>query len=367
MNPIDLASPLLAWYARAARELPWRASKDPYKTWVSEIMLQQTRVDTVIPYYQRWMQKFPTLGTLANSSLQEVLSAWEGLGYYGRARNLHKAAQLVQKEYAGRLPEDVKSLRKLPGIGKYSAGAIASIAFGRDEPALDGNIRRVLARLFRMDEPLGSPAAENLLWRLAADHLPQGKAGEYNQALMDLGSQICTPHNPQCAHCPLAQLCQAYIFAVQDEFPVTIPRAPIPHLTVTAAVIWDGLQVLIAQRPAQGLLGGLWEFPGGKLQENEDLVTCLQREIMEELAAKINVHNPIGVYQHAYTHFRVSVHAFHCTLLGSSQPRPVQVDDLRWVRTEELASFPMGKIDRLISKNIQTQLPPSLVTANPEN
>lgn len=358
MSQIDLATPLLTWYDQNARELPWRGVNDPYAVWVSEIMLQQTRVDTVIPFFQRWMREFPTISDLAQASLQRVLAVWEGLGYYGRARNLHKAAQIIQAEYGGTLPDDMGSLRKLPGIGKYTAGAIASIALGRDEPALDGNIRRVLARIFSMDEPVRSPQGERRLWGLAAAHLPTRKAGDYNQAMMDLGALICTPRKPQCSICPLSHLCQAYAQGIQEALPV-IPRKPtIPHHIVTAAIIRQDDQVLIAQRPTQGLLGGLWEFPGGKVQAGEDLVTCLRREIMEELAAEIAIHEPAGVYQHAYTHFRVTLHAFYCTLIKASQPRTVQVKDLRWVSIPQLFDYPMGKIDRQISKDLQNLRPP---------
>ena len=362
MTSFDLASALLNWYNQHSRELPWRGANDPYTIWISEIMLQQTRVETVIPYFERWMQRFPTINALANAPLQAVLSAWEGLGYYSRARNLHRAAQIVLQDHAGELPRSVAALRKLPGIGRYTAGAIAAIAFDLDEPALDGNIRRVLARVFNVTVPARSPEGEKQLWELAAAHLPPGKASQYNQALMDLGAMLCTPRAPECARCPLAQGCQARIQGVQGERPVLPPKPAIPHYTVTAAVIRRQGQVLIAQRPPEGLLGGLWEFPGGKQQPGEDLPACLQREICEELGAAIHVSGQIGVYRHAYTHFRVTLHAFHCTLADGHQPQPLQVNDLRWVSPAELPDYPMGKIDRLISHDLlsgksQTLLP----------
>lgn len=353
MSQIDLATPLLTWYANFARELPWRGTNDPYKVWVSEIMLQQTRVETVIPYFQQWMDKFPTLDDLAQASLQEVLAAWEGLGYYGRARHLYQAAIKIQTEFGGKLPEDINQLKKLPGIGKYTAGAIASIAFGQDEPALDGNIRRVLARVFKMDEPLRSPSGERRLWELAAVHMPANQAGDYNQALMDLGAQICTPRNPLCTRCPLSHLCLAQTQGIQEKLPVMPSKPAIPHYNVTAAVIWHENQVLIAQRPPDGLLGGLWEFPGGKVQPGEELQACLRREIMEELGAEIMVKEPVGVYRHAYTHFRVTLHAFFCTIIEPSLPSAIQVKDLRWVNLSQLFDYPMGKLDRQISKALQ--------------
>jgi A/G-specific adenine glycosylase len=319
-------------------------------------MLQQTRVETVIPYFERWMRRFPGIEILANASVQELLAVWEGLGYYGRAHNLHKAAQLVIREYHGQLPEEARLLRKLPGIGRYTAGAIASIAFGHDEPTLDGNIRRVLARYFNVSEDARSTIGERELWELAAKYLPPGRAGEYNQAIMDLGASVCTPKNPDCDHCPLQDACQAKALGIQDQRPVLLSKPAIPHHIVTAAVISRRGQVLIACRPPHGLLGGMWEFPGGKQQEGEDLPTCLQREICEELGAEIEVDTQLGVYRHAYTHFRVTLYAFRCTLL-KGEPYPIQPVEVRWVSPTELSQFPMGKIDRQISQTLVSSMP----------
>jgi len=347
---------LLTWYDQHSRDLPWRRNPDPYRVWVSEIMLQQTRVEIVSPYYQRWLELFPDLPTLARASLEEVLKAWEGLGYYSRARNLHRAAQVVMDRYDGELPSDPRALQRLPGIGRYTAGAIASIAYGLDVPTLDGNIRRVLARLFNVVEPVRSSQGERLLWELAASILPAGQAGAHNQALMELGATVCTARNPGCGRCPLAAACPARLLGVQEQRPVSQARRALPHYTVTAAVIHrDGL-VMITQRPVEGLLGGLWEFPGGKQRPGEDLVDCLKREIYEELGVDIQVQDVLGVYRHAYTHFRVTLHAFHCTLANGDSPRAIQVNDLKWVEADELGNFPMGKIDRQIAKTLQDSI-----------
>jgi A/G-specific adenine glycosylase len=314
-------------------------------------MLQQTRVETVIPYFERWLQRFPSVEALASARLQDVLSAWEGLGYYGRARNLFKAAQLVMKEYHGRLPEEVSLLRKLPGVGRYTAAAIASIAFGLDEPTLDGNIRRVLARYFNVSEDARSKIGEDKLWSLAAQNLPEGQAGDYNQALMELGAIICTPKNPDCAACPIAAGCRARTLGIQEQRPVLLPKPAIPHYVVTAALISRENRVLIACRQPHGLLGGMWEFPGGKQQEGEDLAQCLQREIGEELGAEIAVGDQVGVYRHAYTHFRVTLYAFRCTLVRG-EPQPIEAAEVRWVAPNEFSQYPMGKIDRQISQTL---------------
>jgi len=239
----------------------------------------------------------------------------------------------------------------LPGIGRYTAGAIASIAFGLDEPALDGNIRRVYARLFNVDIPARSPEGEKRLWSLAAEHLPPGRAGDFNQALMDLGATVCTPRNPSCLLCPLNEICEARRLGVQEERPILTTRAPIPHYTVTAAVLHRNGSVLIARRPSRGLLGGLWEFPGGKLELGETLPQGLAREIREELGAEIEVGQPVGVYQHAFTHFRITLHAFHCQLIAG-EPQPLEASELRWVPPAGLKQFPMGKVDRQISQEL---------------
>ena len=346
---------LLAWYAEHARQIPWREQPEPYRVWVSEIMLQQTRVDTVIPYFQRWMERYPTVSTLAASPEQEVLQLWEGLGYYSRARNLRRAAGIVMEQYQGRLPDSVELLRKLPGVGRYTAGAIASIAFGKDEAALDGNIRRVLSRLFDVSLPARSKEGETLLWSLAKENLPLGKAGEYNQALMDLGAMVCLPRNPLCEQCPLRSLCKAYQSGNQAERPVKVARGPVPHYIVTAAVIWENKRVLITQRPEKGLLGGLWEFPGGKLEQGENLSEALRREILEELGVEIVVGASMGVYHHAYTHFKVTLHAFRCEKTTGVLQR-LAVRDFRWVQPCELETFPMGKIDRQIASRILASL-----------
>jgi A/G-specific adenine glycosylase len=348
-----LTSQLLTWYASHARKLPWRSHPDPYVVWISEIMLQQTRVETVIPYFERWLARFPTLQSLADADLQEVLALWEGLGYYSRARNLHRAAAIVVSEYGGELPNSAVGLQKLPGIGRYTAGAIASLAFGQDEAALDGNIRRVLARVFNVDVPARSPLGEQCLWDLATSHLPPGRAGDYNQALMDLGAGICTPRNPDCSHCPLQQFCAAYALGLQEERPVRQLKPQIPHYTVTAAVLRKDGQVLIARRPEKGLLGGLWEFPGGKLQPGESLPRGLRREIEEELAADIEVGRELGVYTHAFTHFRITLHAFDCHLLNGSFPQPLEHSALAWVDPSDLDAYPMGKVDRQIAVQLR--------------
>lgn len=338
--------------------MPWRSVLTPYRTWISEIMLQQTQVDTVIPYFDRWMARFPDIPTLAEADEQEVLNLWEGLGYYSRARHLYKAARILHAEMDDRLPDMPEELEKLPGIGPYTAAAIVSIAFGRDVAAVDGNIRRVFSRIYNLTEPLRSSESEHKIWALAEENLPKGQAGFYNQALMDLGATICTPRSPDCSRCPIQADCIARTLGVQDQRPVKPPRKQIPRLTVTAAVIRRDGRVLLSKRPAGGLLGGLWEFPGGTYEESDsDLPACLRREIQEELGVLVTVGEPFGIYKHAYTHFKITLHAFLCQLANGVEPEPIDSDGLVWVKISALADYPMGKVDRLIADRLAVEGP----------
>lgn len=331
--------------------MPWRDHPDSYAVWVSEIMLQQTRVETVIPYFEKWMNLFPDVRALANASERDVLNAWEGLGYYSRARNLHKAAKIVASKFNGKLPRDLTDLRSLPGIGRYTVGAIASMAFGMDEPTLDGNLRRVFARLFDVSEFADSPAGEKILWELAAQNLPKGQAGEYNQALMDLGATICVRKNPRCLICPLMEICEALKNGTQELRPVLKPKKAIPRYVHAAGVIINRGRVLLAQRPSDGLLGGMWEFPNGRVAADPT------KELTKALNAAYGLKARIGpsrnvkrqealvVIRHAYTHFKVTVHAFRCDCAAIPKNK-----NLKWVRLAELDDYPMGKVDRQIAK-----------------
>ena len=352
--PSSLTSRLLDWYAQEGRALPWRDSPTPYAVWVSEIMLQQTRVESVLPYFRRWMERFPTVESLAAASQEAVLSVWEGLGYYTRARNQHRAAQVVVERYGGSLPADPRALRELPGIGEYTAAAIASIAFGRDTVAMDANLRRVFARLFDVETPLGQRETERRLRSLAEKHLPPGRAGDYNQALMDLGALVCTPKAPRCEVCPLRGLCLAKANGTQAQRPVRKPRSRTPHYDVSAAVIRRNGHILLARRPENGMLGGLWEFPGGKVQPGETYQAALQREIREELAAEIAVGDRIGTYRHAFTHFRITLRAYECRLRPASPPlQALEHSALAWVTPAEFDDYPMGAVDRQIARRLQ--------------
>jgi A/G-specific adenine glycosylase len=345
---------LLAWYKENARDLPWRRTRDPYAIWVSEIMLQQTRVDTVIPYYLRWLEEFPTLQTLSEAKEDQVLKIWEGLGYYRRALNLLAAARIVAENNPNTLPENLTALKDLPGIGPYTAGAILSIAFDKPAPILDGNLRRVFTRLFNINSPIQTTATEKYLWEISETLLPESSPGDFNQAMMELGALVCTPKNPRCSACPLAVECLANQLGIQEDLPVRKEKKSLPHLQVTAAVIPREGNVLLAKRPPGGLLGGLWEFPGGKQEKGETLQETLTREIMEELNLEVEIGPRLGEYQHAYTHYKVTLYAFHCRMI-SEDLRLNYHSDYGWIPLDELENYPMGKMDRQIAKQLRAE------------
>lgn len=297
---------LLDHYDAHQRELPWRKEEDPYRIWVSEVMLQQTRVDTVIPYYRRWIERFPGLDDLASAEQEEVLQMWKGLGYYSRARNLHRAARMVRERHGGRVPDSTKELRELPGVGEYTAGAVASIAFGRPEPAVDGNVRRVLSRLYDLPDP-----GDAELRRRAAALVDPRRPGCFNQALMELGATVCTPSSPDCPTCPLEDLCLARERGTVEDRPKPRERATVTprRMAVAIPVSTDG-RTLLVRRPESGLLGGLWEFPAHEIEEEPADPAARAREAAEDRGVVLGGDPPasLGSFVHSFTHLRVTYH-----------------------------------------------------------
>jgi A/G-specific adenine glycosylase len=353
VNPFQ--TKLLDWYTQHAADLPWRRRRDAYAIWLSEVMLQQTQVETVKGYYERFLSAYPTVGDLAAAPLADVLKLWEGLGYYSRARNLHQAAQRVSRVYGGQFPTTADALQALPGIGRYTAGAIASIAFDQRAPVLDGNVIRVFARLTDLAADVTQPAVKADLWQLAEAWLPSERVGDYNQALMELGRTVCKPRRPLCSQCPLREDCRAFAQGTQAQRPVKKARATTPHYDVAAGIIWNGRgELLIAQRPLDGLLGGLWEFPGGKQEPGETLETCLGRELMEELGITVEVGDLFTVVQHAFTHFKITLHAFTCRHVDGA-PQAIGVRDWAWVQPDALDGYSFGKADREVIKALDAR------------
>jgi A/G-specific adenine glycosylase len=349
LTPLDLIAlrqQLLSWYQHQGRDLPWRKTTDPYEIWVSEIMLQQTQVKTVIPYYLRWLEAFPTVEALGQASLQTVLKLWEGLGYYTRARNLHKTSQIIIQDYQGDFPQQLAEVVKLPGIGRTTAGGILSAAFNQPVSILDGNVKRVLSRLIALPHP---PAkAIQSLWQLSDQLLDPDNPRDFNQGLMDLGATLCTRSQPHCLLCPWRSHCQAYHQGLQNQLPMRETSNPLPHKRIGVAVIYnDAGQILIDRRPEKGLLGGLWEFPGGKIEPNETVEACIKREILEEIDIEIEVGEHLITIDHAYTHFKVTLMVHACRYL-SGEPQPIECEEIRWVTLDEIDSYPFPKANTTI-------------------
>lgn len=325
---------LLDWYDRNARPLPWRATKDPYAILVSEFMLQQTQVSTVIPYFERFMQRFPTLQALAAADEDEVLAAWKGLGYYRRARNVRLAAQAVLLEHQGRLPQGAEALQRLPGIGAYTAAAVASIAFGEPSPVLDGNVLRVMARVLAEDRPVEQVAVRRRMREHLEELIPTDRPGDFNQALMELGATLCTPANPNCGACPIARHCEARPEGNPERYPVKAKRARVRVERRTAGMLFAGERVLLVQRPADGLLGGLWEFPnvvGG----GEEGVALLKGWVDERLGFVTGGWERLGEVEHRFSHLHWIVEVVQAELVIDSVAE-APLEPLAWVTPEEL-------------------------------
>jgi A/G-specific adenine glycosylase len=336
---------LLHWFGQNGRDLPWRKARDPYAIWISEVMLQQTRVVTVIPYYQRFLKSFPTVHHLAKSDLSKVLKIWEGLGYYSRARNLHRASRIILNHFKGKLPDHPADLLKLPGIGKYTAGAILSIAYNKEAPILDGNVKRVLSRLFGISGHGASGKAEGLLWKISGSLIPKGRSNSFNQAIMDLGAMICTPKDPSCHHCPLLRYCKAKASGNPEKYPPRGVKKRIPHIEAISGVILRNGKVLLNQRPPTGLLGGLWEFPNWRREDNGRLRLRLRDHVKKEMGMNVRVKEPFGIFKQTFTHFKLTLRVFNCeSIAGRGKGK--------WVPIKDLDQFAMSRINRRIAQMI---------------
>ena len=331
---------LHTWYRKHHRRLPWRETQDPYRIWISEVMLQQTQVKTVIPYYHRFLAAFPDINSLANADSQAVLKLWEGLGYYRRAHHLMDAARKIVHEWDGRLPDQREAFRTLPGVGDYIANAVMSIAFNQPWAVVDGNVKRVLARLFRMDDPVNRAAAHPRFQALADHLLDRKNASIHNQALMELGALICTPRNPDCDRCPLASKCRANREGVVDRYPVREQKARVPEHTMVAGMVLKRGKMLLVRRPDEGFLGGLWEFPGDRCQTQETAAEACRRTVLERAGLQVTVGEPIAVMKHAYTHFKITLEVFTCCW-ESGRIRLDGPAAFRWVRRQDLQAFPL--------------------------
>ena len=345
---------LLDHYGGAQRDLPWRHRSDPYGIWVSEVMLQQTRVETVIPYYLRWMDRFPDVEALAEASLDEVLSLWKGLGYYGRARNLHRAARIVRERFDGHVPSAPEALRALPGVGEYTAGALQSIAFGRAEAAVDGNVRRVLARLFDLEETTPSRVRS-----LASALVDPARPGDFNQALMELGATVCLPRSPDCDACPISSDCMALEAGTVRLRPPPAKRRTVPVITVAVAVLYDQerARFLVRKRPEEGLLAGMWEFPGTELQGDVPVGLDVALQALPP-GLSIRAGGPeaaraLPEVRHPFTHLRAHYRGFLVFLVGTAPEAAVEEvgggrPRHRWASAEELSEMALPRAQQRV-------------------
>lgn len=342
---------LLTWFDQNRRDLPWRekSPRDPYQVWVSEIMLQQTRTEAVKEYFARWRQQFPTLQALAQASEEQVLRAWQGLGYYSRARNLHKAAQQVLVQYGGQVPQEEKALRSLPGIGAYTAGAILSMAYGQKIPAVDGNLLRVLARLYGVDEDIAGTAGKNTLTRLAEKAIPGERPGDFNEAMMDLGAEVCIPRHPRCSLCPLTGVCQARAEGREEELPVKSKKAP-QKVFYAACALWEQEgRYLLHKRPEKGMLASMWEFP----MVLEAAESAAKAGLEQLLGGRTEA--AVWSHKHVFTH---QIWLMTGYLLNGSQ---VPEGEYLWLSPEEWQRLPLaGSHAKLAEKICQGELAPVL-------
>jgi A/G-specific adenine glycosylase len=336
----SLRASLLAWYDRQKRDLPWRRTRDPYAIWLSEVMLQQTQVTTVIPYWERFLQRFPTVEALATAPLPDVLAGWRGLGYYSRARNLHRAAQEVVARFGGRLPSTAAELLSLPGFGRYTAGAVASIAFGEPAPLVDGNVARVLSRIFEVEGAPGDRAREARLWELATALVPGERPGDFNQALMEHGATVCRPENPLCLLCPVREECLAYLHGRVAELPPAKVRAAPKRMTLAVAVWAHEGRLLLARRAEKGLFGGLWELPAAEVQDDTADPESAAK-LAEALGTDVSVRGHLGTVRRQLTHRSLSLRLLRVTGLQHPTHAPA-FQELRWCTPDEASSLGMS-------------------------
>ena len=341
-GPRAVRARLLRWFDAHRRDFPWRGTGDPYRTLLAEYLLQRTRVATGTPYYERFLERFPDIRALAAASLDDVLQVWEGLGFYGRARNLHATARAIVDERGGRIPTSAKALEALPGIGPYTAGAVASMAFGQRVPVIDGNATRALARLYTIREDVSQGPGRARVDVIARRLVPASRPGAFNQALMELGATVCVPRVPRCESCPLLDVCRGRRAGIQGLLPTHGPRRPSPTVRVAFALMSADDRVLLVRRPAAGLLAGLWALPGGELPDAGDHATELPKLVRAQTGIPVDVRGPVRDVAHTFSHRKWSGAIYRCVPTSSDVPS----NGARWVRRSELTRLPVVAFHR---------------------
>ncbi len=347
---------LLKWFQKNQRPLPWRKHYRPYEVWISEVMLQQTQVETALPFYERWLKTFPDIKSLAATDEKKVLKLWEGLGYYSRARNLHHTAKLIVKKFKGKFPSDFNSILSLKGIGRYSAGAIASIAFNQERPIVDGNVLRVLSRIYAIDKPIDVPANREIFWELQEKLIPKGQARNFNQALMELGALVCAKNDPACLICPIRSFCKATTLKNPEAFPTKQNKKQMVRVTAAAVILRQNGKFLIERRPVGKIMGGLWEFPEWKLVKNKkigppEILTKTEKLVSEKFSYKSGVLKPLAVIKRNYTHHLEALHVFETVAPLIKLPQDSW--QRAWVSQKNITQYPFSAAHAKIAKLIQ--------------
>jgi len=348
----EIQSRLSTWCDSSQRDLPWRESKEPYHVWLSEVILQQTRVEQGLPYFSKILARFPDIETLAAADIDDLLLMWEGLGYYSRARNLHQAARLIVHERGGSLPDSYESWLELPGVGPYTAAAISSIAHSEAKAVVDGNVIRVLTRLVALETDVGTARGKKEIADLADILLDHTNPGNHNEALMELGALVCTPRQPNCHSCPIQYKCHALAMDRVHDFPHKKPKKKVPHYDISVGIIHDDQDRIFIQRRAEdSMLGGLWEFPGGKKETGESIEETCVREVREEIGVEVTINSHFATINHAYSHFKISLHAFECQIRGDALPNSAL--PTAWVAHEHLADYAFPRANRRLLDLLQ--------------
>ncbi len=347
LHTLSFRENLLSWYQVHRRTLPWRDNYNPYHTWIAEVMMQQTQMDRGVAYFQRWMDRFPDIASLAKASEEDLLKAWEGLGYYRRVRNIQAAARIIMERHGGVFPNTYTAILDLPGIGPYTAGAIASTAFNQDMPCVDGNVERVLSRVFNIDTPVRQEPAKSQILQLAQKLIPPGQARDFNQAIMELGALVCRKV-PACSACPLYEQCESRHLGLAKKRPVPGRKATITRLDMVTGILIRSNHIFVQRRREDDIWGGLWEFPGGCVDPGESLEQAIVREWQEETGFTVRPVRRLVTIRHSYTTYRITLTAFLLDLMASddanSRPSPPVLTEAtawRWLPIEEIGDIPL--------------------------
>ena len=346
---MNISKPLLCWYRKSKRPMPWRQTKEPYKIWLSETMLQQTQVQTVIPFYNRWVEKYPDFDSVARADSDSLLKSWEGLGYYNRCHNFHKAVKIIVHKYSSSLPDEIEDFKALPGVGNYTAAAVYSIVYSHSIPVVDGNVNRVMSRLLRLRR--FTPYNKKRILSTLNKWIDKTRPGDFNQAMMELGSIICLPKIPKCEDCPLKPFCGGAISGHPELYPYSKIKKSLPWQNVVTGVIWRNDSFLILKRSGYNHLNNLWELPGGKTQIKNKPHPQLAELLKNKYKLDVSIKNKIGEINHRYSHFGITLSGFHCSLIKGTKPEVSQ--PYRWIRQTEINRYAFPKANHKLFKLMQ--------------